>query len=122
SMSPTLVFDKNSKKLQLAVGSPGGPAIIMFVSKVLIGVLDWNLTAQQAIALPNFGSRNGPTLLEQGLFSQEMIAALKAKGHTIQEFPMTSGLHGIQRKEMGKGEAVWVGGADPRREGTVMGD
>lgn len=121
SMSPTLVFDKNTKKLQLAVGSPGGPAIIMFVAKVLVGVLDWNLTAQQAIALPNFGSRNGPTILETGFFTPEYIAALKAKGHTIVEYPMTSGLHGIMRRDS-KGESVWVGGADPRREGIVMGE
>ncbi len=121
SMSPTLVFDKNSKKLQLAVGSPGGPAIIMFVTKVLVGVLDWNLTTQQAIAMPNFGSRNGPTILESGFFTPETIDALKAKGHTVIEYPMTSGLHGIQRRES-KGESVWVGGADPRREGVVMGD
>lgn len=121
SMSPTLVFDKNTKKLQLAIGSPGGPAIIMFVAKVLVGVLDWNLTAQQAIALPNFGSRNGPTILETGFFSPEYIAALKAKGHTVIEYPMTSGLHGVMRGE-NKGESVWVGGADPRREGIIMGE
>ena len=121
SMSPTLVFDKNTKKLQLAIGSPGGPAIIMFVAKVLVGVLDWNLTAQQAIALPNFGSRNGPTILETGFFSPEYIAALKAKGHTVIEYPMTSGLHGVMRRE-NKGESVWVGGADPRREGIIMGE
>ena len=50
------------------VGSPGGSQIIGYVAKTLVGVLDWNLDVQQAISLPNFGSRNGPTELERGQF------------------------------------------------------
>ena len=61
AMSPTIVFDKTSRRLVLATGSPGGPAIINYVAKVLVGTFDWGLNVQQAIALPNFGSRNGPT-------------------------------------------------------------
>ena len=68
AMSPTIVFDRASKKLVLAVGSPGGPAIINYVAKTLVGTLDWGLNVQQAINLPNFGSRNGPTELETGRF------------------------------------------------------
>ena len=63
AMSPTIVFDKKTGKLVLAVGSPGGPFIINYVAKVLVGTLDWGLNVQQAISLPNFGSRNGPTEL-----------------------------------------------------------
>ena len=48
----------------MIAGSPGGSAIINYVAKTLIGVLDWGLDPQAAIALPNFGSRNGPTELE----------------------------------------------------------
>ena len=47
-------------------GSPGGSAIINYVAKTLIGIIDWGLDPQAAIALPNFGSRNGPTELESG--------------------------------------------------------
>ena len=50
----------------MALGSPGGSNIINYVAKALVGTLDWGLDVQAAIELPNFGSRNGPTLVEQG--------------------------------------------------------
>jgi gamma-glutamyltranspeptidase/glutathione hydrolase len=121
AMSPTLVFDKETGKLVLATGSPGGSSIINYVMKVLVGTLDWNLDVQQAISLPNFGSRNGPTELEAGRFSAETIARLKAKGHEVREFEQNSGLQGIGRIRR-DGQDQWFGGADPRREGIVRGD
>lgn len=121
AMSPTIVFDKGSRKLVLAVGSPGGPAIINYVAKVLVGTLDWNLNVQQAIALPNFGSKNGPTELEERRFPAATIDALKARGHTVRLTEQNSGLHGIQRLSI-HGQDFWFGGADPRREGVAKGD
>lgn len=121
SMSPTLVFDKSTKKLILSTGSPGGSAIINYVAKVLVGTLDWGLNVQQAISLPNFGSRNGPTELEQGRVSEALVDQLKAKGHNVRVMEQTSGLQGIMRTNI-HGEEMWFGGADPRREGIVMGD
>ncbi|MES2901066.1 MAG: gamma-glutamyltransferase [Pseudomonadota bacterium] len=121
AMSPTIVFDRASKKLVLAIGSPGGPAIINYVAKVLVGTLDWGLNLQQAIALPNFGSMNGPTVLETGRFAEPVVDALKARGHAVRSYEMTSGLHGVQRIAI-HGEQRWFGGADPRREGVAKGD
>jgi gamma-glutamyltranspeptidase/glutathione hydrolase len=121
AMSPTIVFDKASGKLVLAVGSPGGPAIINYVAKVLVGTLDWGLDVQQAIALPNFGSRNGPTELEAGRFPASTVEALKARGHAVQVGEQNSGLHGIARLHI-HGVPLWFGGADPRREGVAKGD
>jgi gamma-glutamyltranspeptidase / glutathione hydrolase len=121
SMAPTLVFARGSNKLLLATGSPGGSAIINYVAKVLVGTMDWGLNVQQAISLPNFGSRNGPTELEQGRVSESLIEALKAKGHNVRVMAQTSGLQGIMRINA-HGEEMWFGGADPRREGTVVGD
>jgi gamma-glutamyltranspeptidase/glutathione hydrolase len=121
AMSPTIVFDRASKKLVLAVGSPGGPAIINYVAKTLVGTLDWGLNVQQAINLPNFGSRNGPTELETGRFPATVQEALKARGHSLRSYEMTSGLHGIQRINI-HGQDWWFGGADPRREGVAKGD
>jgi gamma-glutamyltranspeptidase/glutathione hydrolase len=121
AMSPTIVFDKGTGKLVLAVGSPGGPAIINYVAKVLVGTLDWGLNVQQAIALPNFGSRNGPTELEERRFPQATIDALKARGHAVRLTEQNSGLHGIQRLSI-HGQDFWFGGADPRREGVAKGD
>ena len=117
SMSPTLVFDKASGELLMSGGSPGGALIIHYTAKLLAGTLHGGLNAQQAISLPNFGSLNGPTLLESGRFGLAMTEALKARGHEVREMEMTSGLQAIERTPSG-----WFGGADPRREGVVLGD
>lgn len=121
AMSPTLVFDKGTHKLVLATGSPGGSTIINYVAKVLVGTLDWGLDVQQAISLPNIGSRNGPTELEAGRISRAVVDQLKARGHDIREYDQNSGLQGIQRRTV-NGKEEWFGGADPRREGVVLGD
>jgi len=121
SMAPMLVFDRASGQLTMSLGSPGGSAIINYVVKVLVGTLDWGLDVQQAISLPNFGSRNGPTELEEGRASSALIDELKARGHKVSVINQTSGLQGIQRT-IKDGKSGWFGGADPRREGVVMGD
>ncbi|RON62335.1 gamma-glutamyltransferase [Pseudomonas fluorescens] len=122
SMAPTLIFDRNSGEFLASVGSPGGSQIIEYVAKTTIGLLDWNLDPQSAISLPNFGSRNGPTELEQGQFSPALIQALKDKGHTVNEIDMTSGTQAIVRVKDAQGKASLEGGADPRREGEALGD
>jgi gamma-glutamyltranspeptidase/glutathione hydrolase len=116
AMSPTMVFDRDGHLL-LALGSAGGSAIINHVVKTLVAALDWDMDIQQAIALPNFGSRNGPTELESGTAAAEWADPLRALGHEVRLIDMTSGVHGIQRTRNG-----WLGGADPRREGMAKGD
>ncbi len=121
SMAPTLVFDKATGELLMSGGSPGGAAIIHYTAKTLYGVLNWGLTPQQAINLPNFGSMNGPTLLEEKRFPPATVEALRARGAEVREMNMTSGLQAITRGNA-HGKKLWMGGADPRREGVVMGD
>ncbi len=121
AMAPTFVFDKETKKLVLSIGSPGGSAIINYVAKVLVGTLDWGLNVQQAISLPNFGSRNGPTEIELGRVPDAVIEQLKRQGHNVRLMEQTSGLQGIMRMTV-DGKETWFGGADPRREGSVRGD
>jgi gamma-glutamyltranspeptidase/glutathione hydrolase len=122
SMAPTLVFDRQSGELLATVGSPGGSQIIEYVSKSLVAMLDWNLDPQAAVGLPNFGSRNGATELEKGLFSAPLKQALKDKGHTLSEIDMTSGAQAIVRVRDAQGKVSLIGGADPRREGEALGD
>lgn len=117
SMSPILVFDKANGQLVMSAGSPGGALIIHYTAKSLYGMLNWGLNAQEAINLPNFASLNGPTLLEDGRFPALTIDALKARGHEVRTISMTSGLQAIERTPTG-----FFGGADPRREGVVLGD
>ena len=77
SMAPSIVFEKG--KPVLAVGSPGGSMIINYVAKALVGILDWRLDIQAAFELPNFGSRNGPTLIE--------FFTYRAEGHSTSDDP-----------------------------------
>ncbi|MCA3188115.1 gamma-glutamyltransferase [Cupriavidus sp.] len=121
SMAPTLVFDRQSGKLVAALGSPGGSQIIEYVSKTLVGLLDWDMDVQQAVGMANFGSRNGPTEVEKGLVTPQLVQALKQQGHQVAEIEMTSGTQAIMRKTV-NGKPVWAGGADPRREGVALGD
>ena len=121
SMSPLLVFERREDgqpgRLLMSLGSPGGSAIINYVGKVLLGTLDWGLTLQEAVDLPNFGSRNGPTELEEGRVADDLKAALEARGHAVAVRPQTSGLQGVMRAPEG-----WFGAADPRREGVAIGE
>jgi gamma-glutamyltranspeptidase/glutathione hydrolase len=121
SMAPTLVFDKASGQFLLSGGSPGGAVIIHYVAKTLYGTLNWGLTPQRAIDLPNFGSLNGPSLLEEKRFPAPTVDALRTRGAEVREQNMTSGLQAIMRGTV-NGQPVLLGGADPRREGVVMGD
>jgi gamma-glutamyltranspeptidase/glutathione hydrolase len=116
SMAPLLVFGPDAKLL-VVVGSAGGSAIINDVAKTLVGVLDWGLDIQQAIALPNLGSRGGATELEQGTAAATLQAGLESMGHRVVAIPLESGLHGILATPSGL-----LGGADPRREGIALGE
>jgi gamma-glutamyltranspeptidase/glutathione hydrolase len=115
-MAPTLVFDREGR-LHMALGSPGGLAIIAFVAKTLVASIDWGMDIQQAISAPNFGSTNGPTFLERGTAVEQAGDALAERGHVLNFARLTSGLHGIERAPGG-----WRGGADPRRAGLAAGD
>ena len=115
SMAPAMVFQDQSPTV--VIGSPGGSMIINYVAKALVGKLDWGLDMQAAIDLPNFGSRNGPTLIELGSRYEALAAPLEGRGHQVEKIPLQSGLHGIERTPAG-----WRGGADPRRDGAVRGE
>ena len=91
--------------------------IINYVAKALVGVLDWKLDVQAAIDLPNFGSRNGPALIEEGSRYEALARPLEERGHQLERIVLQSGLHGLERVPGG-----WRGGADPRRDGAVRGE
>ncbi len=116
SMSPTVIYGKGGH-LAALLGSPGGSRIINYVAKTALALLAWNLSPGEALALPHFGSRNGPTELERGTAAEWLRPALEKLGHAVAIDDMTSGLSVILRR----GEE-WVGAADPRREGTARGE
>ena len=115
-MAPTIAYDP-SGAVAIVTGSPGSSAIIDYVVKTLLAIIDWKLDPQAAAALPNFGSRNGPTELEKDTAVAALAPKLQALGHETRIIEQTSGVQTIVRTRDG-----WIGGADPRREGTVLGD
>lgn len=125
SMSPLLVFDRGEGEvpgdLRMVLGSPGGSLIIQYVTKTLINIVDWDMNPQQAVSAPNFGARNTP---ETGLGGEhplmsdadDLVSALEDLGHEVTEDDQSSGLSALVVTDTGI-----IGGADPRREGIVLG-
>jgi gamma-glutamyltranspeptidase/glutathione hydrolase len=120
SMTPTFVVDSDDR-LRVIVGSPGGTRIINFVAQAVIGVLDWGLNIQQAVAAPHFVAQEGFVELEEGTAILEHTEALQALGHRAGARNLNSGLHGIEIQYTDSGRILW-GGVDPRREGAALGD
>ena len=110
SMSPTIVM-KDGKPV-LVTGSPGGSMIIGFIANSILAWAEWGLDVQQAISLPHRINRFGRYDIEDA----ETAPVLEAQGYTVKTGPMTSGLGAI---EIGPRLS---GGADPRREGVVLGE
>ena len=120
SMAPTVVFaPANSEGAAAALyvlGSPGGARIIPYVAWTLIGLLDWRLDVQTAVAMAHVANLNGPTELEAGTGLVALNPALTSLGHTVRVLDMNSGLHAIRI-----GPNDLQGGVDPRREGAALG-
>ena len=117
SMSPTIVLDQKGQ-FYAAVGSPGGSSILAYDLKALVGVLDWKMPMQQAVALPNLVSRGEVYSAETQFLTPDVIADLAKKGVALKAAGLgeASGLHGIIKHKGG-----YEGGADPRREGVARG-
>jgi gamma-glutamyltranspeptidase/glutathione hydrolase len=115
SMSPTMVFDE-SKNIVMVTGSPGGNSIPAYVAKSLVGVLDWDLSAQDAVDFPNIVARGEKVRVEIATDAGKSIASdLQQRGYTVEEREgENSGLHVIVVRP-----DELDGAADKRREGTV---
>jgi gamma-glutamyltranspeptidase/glutathione hydrolase len=115
SMAPTIVYDRDGRVV-LAIGAAGGSTIIAQVAKALIGVLDWGLDVEAAIALPQIYAVGDRVAVEADSALEAMVPALAAKGQRVAAAALPLKANAVQRK---KGR--WIGGADPRGEGDVAG-
>jgi gamma-glutamyltranspeptidase / glutathione hydrolase len=120
SMSPTMLLDERGR-IRLIVGSPGGTRIIGFVTQAILGVVEWELDVQQAVAAPHFLAEEGPVELEEDTPITAHEPALEALGHNVVVNDMNSGLHAIAIEYTRRGRTL-LGGVDPRREGAALGD
>lgn len=115
SMAPMIAFGPDGQ-LAFTTGSPGGNSIIAYTAKTIVGMVDWGLSPQKAIELPNVIARNGSIKLEENKLDEDIILGLEARGHkVVRSRGEISGLHIILRNADGS----YTGGADPRREGTA---
>ncbi|MBI3439734.1 MAG: gamma-glutamyltransferase, partial [Proteobacteria bacterium] len=116
SMSPLIVTDSDGR-LALVVGSPGGSSIIDYVARSTIAILDWNMPVQDAISQGNVIARDAPAVIESSRMPAGVVDALHARGWTTRELTLgeVSGIQAIRVTPHGL-----EGGADPRREGTVV--
>ena len=114
SMSPTIVL-KDGKPYMI-VGSPGGSRIIGYVAQAIIAHLDWGMNVQEAINMPHAVNRFGTYDLEEGTGAEALQSELEAIGYEVNVRSLNSGLHAIVISD-----GQLMGGADPRREGVVLG-
>ncbi|HWT43332.1 MAG TPA: gamma-glutamyltransferase, partial [Sphingopyxis sp.] len=112
SMSPTVVYGPDGKVV-LAVGSAGGKRIIMHVTKVLVGVLDWGLDAKQAMELPNLFFGKDGVLIENNDAGKAIAAKMKPFGYSFTATSLGSKLNAVEHTTAG-----WRGAADPRGPGS----
>ncbi len=115
SMSPMIIFDRNSQPI-LIIGSPGGKRIIPYVAGFIYEVLGLGRSPQSALSRPHITNIGRGVEIEQGT-PAALIDSLTLMGHSPKVKYQTSGLHIIYRQ---KGQ--WLGLADPRREGVSAGD
>lgn len=112
SMAPTIITKDGS--LKYITGSPGGSRIIGYVATSIIAMIDWDMTPQQAAAMPHLINRFGAYELEPS--AEDLAPALKKMGYEVKPRSLNSGLHIIMVRD-----GVIYGGADPRREGIAIG-
>ena len=119
SMTPTMIFSPDGEPL-VAYGSPGGATIINSVLNVTLNLIDHKMTLQDAIDAPRVSVTSTGTAisLEPG-FPQATRDGLLALGYTL---PATAfDIGSVQAVIVDRQTGKQYGGADPRREGTVIG-
>jgi gamma-glutamyltranspeptidase/glutathione hydrolase len=99
----------------LALGSSGGSAIPGYVLQQIISVIDWGMDVQEAVNAPHILNRGIGIEMEPG--AEALKPALEAMGHPVETRDLTSGLTAI--RFMG---GLYIGAADPRREGVPKGE
>ena len=113
SMTPTIIF--KDKNLFALTGSPGGTSIINYVTKSVLGLIDWSLDPSEVTELPHYMNRGNYTELEKNTVLENLETELESLGHPIKIQNKRSGLHIALKKDNG-----YIGAADPRREGLVI--
>jgi gamma-glutamyltranspeptidase/glutathione hydrolase len=116
SMAPTIVYNPDGS-VRIAIGAAGGATIIAQVAKALVGVIDWHMSAQDAIGMGLIFSPGGTAVAEKATQAEAMMPALLALGERIVVAPL-----GLKANAIERVGGHWVGAADPRSEGVSQGE
>jgi gamma-glutamyltranspeptidase/glutathione hydrolase len=114
SMAPTIVYGPDGK-VRIAIGAAGGSTIIAQVAKALIGVLDWKMSAQDAIAMGLIYTPGPGGVVERGTALETMLPQLAQLGEHLRAAPL-----GLKANAIEQVDGRWRGAADPRSEGVAM--
>ncbi|MGV3482255.1 MAG: gamma-glutamyltransferase [Sphingobium sp.] len=114
SMSPTIVYGPDGK-VRIALGAAGGSTIIAQIAKALVGVLDWKMSAQDAIGMGLIYTPGPGGVVERGTQLEPMLPALAALGEQLRAGPL-----GLKANAVEQVNGQWTGAADPRSEGVAI--
>jgi gamma-glutamyltranspeptidase/glutathione hydrolase len=115
SMTPLIMLDAN-RDFAGALGSAGGNAILAYVGKSLVAAVDWKVSMENALALPNLVARGANHQGEITKFPPGVLEGLRARGIDLRPGQgEDSGLTGVIVRA-----GRLDGAADPRREGVAL--
>jgi len=118
AMTPTVVADPDGR-LFLVTGTPGGSTIITTVLQTVMNVVDFGMSVSQAVNAPRVHHQHLPDQVywENRGLSDEVVEALRARGHTVSQRGGTSGdVQAILRLPDGTLTAF----SDPRLGGSAQ--
>jgi len=121
SMTPTIAL--RDGRVAIVAGSPGGPTIITTVLQVLIDMIDFGMTPQQAVDTPRYHEQWQPeaVMLEDHALSPALMAELRALGYTFRDARSEGGEWGsAQVIAIDPLTGAMLGGSDRRRPGGAV--
>ena len=115
SMTPTVVFKDG--QVVLVVGASGGPFIISSTLQAISNVVDFGMTAEEAVSVPRMHHQWVPELLfvDEGI-PVDVVEGLEERGHTIRQMDFFSAVQLIESSPDG-----FFGASDPRKGGRPAG-
>ena len=115
SMSPTIVLGPGDEP-ELVLGAAGGSHIITTVFEEMSNVLDFGMDLGDAVSAPRFHQQDLPDVLvfEPHGIPDAVRGALARMGHAMEETA-----HLADAPAIGRVHDLWVGAAEPRREGSL---
>jgi gamma-glutamyltranspeptidase/glutathione hydrolase len=120
TLSPAMVM-KDGKPF-LTIGTPGGMGQTQFLAQMICNLFDFGMNVQEAIEAPRWQSESKGRVELEGRFPPDVVESLRGKGYDVKVVagwePMMGGAEAIMQDAR---SGVFMGGADPRRDGYAMG-